>query len=53
MEWRTRVFDSPRGMLEVRVYEDESAEGGPGVYLEFRTEDTVSECGDRPCPEAS
>lgn len=34
MDWRTRLFEFPGGVLEVRAYEGESAEDGPGVYLE-------------------
>ncbi|RDI42517.1 hypothetical protein [Nocardia mexicana] len=35
MEWRTRIFEFPGGMLEVQAYEGESVDDGPGIYLEL------------------
>ncbi|RDI49925.1 hypothetical protein DFR68_106363 [Nocardia mexicana] len=35
MEWRTRIFEFPGGIFEVRAYDGEDVDDGPGIYLEY------------------
>ncbi|GAB2720310.1 hypothetical protein [Nocardia thraciensis] len=35
MNWRTRLFEFPGGVLEVQDYGDTDPEGRPGFYMEF------------------
>ncbi|RDI48472.1 hypothetical protein [Nocardia mexicana] len=48
MNWRTRLFEFPGGLLEVQAYLGSDPEGGPGVFMELvygdDGRDGVSDC---------